>query len=245
MKQISELSIVIPAYNEAESLKQLLPKLIKEAHCLAATVELLVVDAMTATDNTEDVCKAMAVRHLNRIGGNSYGDAVRTGIRESSGRYVLLMDADGSHNPSDISKLWNNRRSCDVVIGSRYVTGGNTENPAILIWMSKIVNLIYRFSFGLKVKDVSNSFRLYRGDQLRSLVLESNNFDIVEEILIRLVCGPTRASIMEEPVTFERRKAGESKRKLTEFALSYLDSIKKMRRFRAAEIKKIKIQEGA
>lgn len=230
----------MPAYREAEALQQFLPKLIATTQSLASSYEILVVDATTPIDHTKEVCEQAGVFHLHRTGGNTYGDAVRTGIQRSRGKYVLLMDADGSHNPKDMPKLWAKKDAFDIVIGSRYVQGGNTENPAILIWMSQMVNQIYRISFGLPVKDVSNSFRLYRGGQLRSLSLESNNFDIVEEILIRLVCGPTKSTVVEVPVTFERRKAGESKRKLTAFALSYLHSINKMRRFRASELTKFR-----
>jgi dolichol-phosphate mannosyltransferase len=150
------------------------------------------------------------------------------------------MDADGSHNPRDMGRLWAERKSYDIVIGSRYVKGGSTENPAMLIWMSRILNYMYKFAFSLPVSDVSNSFRLYRGAQLRSVNLLSSDFDIVEEILIRLTFGPTKATVTEVPVTFEQRKAGESKRNLPAFMLSYLGSIMTMRKFRTAELDKEK-----
>ena len=150
------------------------------------------------------------------------------------------MDADGSHNPRDIERLWAARDGFDVIIGSRYVRGGNTENPAVLIWMSRILNYMYKFAFNLPINDVSNSFRLYRGDQLRAVELVSNDFDIVEEVLIRLTFGEAKATVTEVPVTFERRKAGESKRNLPAFMLSYMGSMRTMRKFRAAELSKVK-----
>lgn len=234
----ADLTIVMPAYREAEVLRQFLPVLMKAAKSLTPNCEVLVIDAMSPLDETKQVCEKAGATHIYRSGGNAYGDAVRTGIHQSKGEHVLFMDADGSHNPSDLPSLWQQRQAYDIVIGSRYVSGGNTENPAILIWMSRVVNQVYRIAFGLPVKDVSNSFRLYRGEPLRALTLESNDFDIVEEILIRLMCGAARATVTEVPITFERRKAGESKRRLTAFAMSYLESIRKMRRFRASEIRK-------
>ena len=230
-----ELSVVMPAYREARALEQFLPTLVRDVEQLTPSFEVLVVDTMEPVDDTREVALSAGARHIFRTGGNSYGDAVRTGISHSHGRYVLFMDGDGSHNPRDLPKLWAERGRYGIVIGSRYVRGGQTENPAILIWMSRMLNHVYRIAFGLKVKDVSNSFRLYTGDPLRALRLESNDFDIVEEILIRLVFGPARSTTVEVPVTFERRKAGESKRKLGAFALSYLSSMKKMRRFLKAE----------
>jgi dolichol-phosphate mannosyltransferase len=146
------------------------------------------------------------------------------------------MDADGSHNPRDMERLWAARKGHDIVIGSRYVRGGSTENPAVLIWMSRILNYAYKFAFRLPVSDLSNSFRLYRGEQLRSVKLVSNDFDIVEEILIRLTFGPTKATVTEVPVKFEQRKAGKSKRNLPAFMLSYMGSLLTMLKFRAAEL---------
>jgi len=235
-----ELSIVMPAYREADALRQLLPVLVPAVKALSARSEIIVADSMEPLDDTAAVCVEHGARHIYRTGGNAYGDAVRTGIRNSAGEYVLLMDADGSHNPRDMGRLWAERKSYDIVIGSRYVKGGSTENPAMLIWMSRILNYMYKFAFSLPVSDVSNSFRLYRGAQLRSVNLLSSDFDIVEEILIRLTFGPTKATVTEVPVTFEQRKAGESKRNLPAFMLSYLGSIMTMRKFRAAELDKEK-----
>jgi dolichol-phosphate mannosyltransferase len=102
--------------------------------------------------------------------------------------------------------------------------------------MSRVLNYAYQMAFRLPVSDVSNSLRLYRGDQLRSLHLVSNNFDIVEEILIRLVSGRTHSTVLEVPMTFEQRKAGESKRNLPAFMLSYLSSVRRMQRLRKEEL---------
>jgi dolichol-phosphate mannosyltransferase len=212
-----ELSIVIPAYKEEAALSKLLPALKSRASELTAAYEILVVDAQQPVDETAAICRTNAVRHVFRRYGNLYGDAVRTGIEEAAGRYIVFMDADGSHNPAHLKLLWDQREHYDVVIGSRYVAGGHTENPAILIFMSWVVNVIFRLVFRLHCKDVSNSFRLYRAELLKPLHLKCHNFDIVEELLILL--GGRR--MMEVPVTFECRKAGESKRKLLVFAVGY------------------------
>ncbi len=235
MIQPLELSVVMPAYREADSLRTLLPRLIPAIAALTAEAEIIVADSMTPLDDTEAVCRENGVIHLPRTGGESYGDAVCSGIAASRGRLVLLMDADGSHNPAFVASLWQQRDRADIVIGSRYVKGGSTENPAILILMSRMLNLAYRFAFRLPAYDVSNSFRLYHGQPLRNLHLVSKNFDIVEEILIRLVYGPSHSTVVEVPVTFEQRKAGESKRNLLVFLASYVDSMRKMQKFRKEE----------
>jgi dolichol-phosphate mannosyltransferase len=229
-----DLSIVIPAYREAEALTLLLPGLKAHVEALSPRSEILVIDTQMPLDHTADVCLAQGVRHVPRTNGNAYGDAVRTGIAAASGEFILFMDADGSHNPSQLRFLWEQRDAADLVIGSRYVDGGVTENPAILIFMSWVVNVTYRFVFGLQVKDVSNSLRLYRKNYLQLMRLKCDNFDIIQEILIRAPrLGATR--ILEVPITFEKRKAGESKRNLVKFAFSYIRTILRLIRYCATD----------
>jgi dolichol-phosphate mannosyltransferase len=213
-----KLSIIVPAYKEEEALRKLLPLLLAEATKLDDAVEILVIDSRQMLDDTGQVCRDSGVRHIRRRGGDLYGDAVRTGIEEAQGKYILLMDADGSHNPAHIRRLWAERANHDVVIGSRYVDQGATENPRSLVFMSWVVNVIFRVVFRLHCKDVSNSFRLYRAEVLKPLHLRSRNFDVVEELLILL----SSKRIIEVPITFEKRKAGKSKRNLMVFAISYL-----------------------
>src|SRR5271170_2955128 len=94
------LSIVIPCYLEAESLRTLLPAIQQNAAALTPAFEILIVDTEQPMDDTAGLCHLHGVRHLHRSGGNQYGDAVRTGIRQARGRYILSMDADGSTIPA-------------------------------------------------------------------------------------------------------------------------------------------------
>lgn len=226
-----ELTVMIPSYLEGESLRDLLPKVKAAAAALTPSYEVMIVDTVAPMDDTAEVCALNQVRYVQRRGGNFYGDAIRTGIAEARGTYLLCMDADGSHNPSYFASMWAKREAWEIVIGSRYAEGGHTENPKILIWMSYVVNLTFRLAFHIAAKDVTNSFRLYRTEILKPLRLESNAFDILEEILIRCVTHSPPARVGEVPVTFERRKAGESKRKLVQFAFGYISTLQKLRKF--------------
>jgi dolichol-phosphate mannosyltransferase len=225
---------VLPAYREETSLSELLPKLKHQLEQLTPSHEIIVVDASAPLDRTAEVCASNSVRHVHRRGGNRYGDAVRTGIAEAGGQWILFMDADGSHNPEHLPRLWSQRDRFDIVVGSRYVRGGQTENPWVLIAMSFAVNLVFRVAFQLNCRDVTNSFRLYKGEPLRSLTLIADDFDIIEEILIKIVAGPAHGTVTEVPVVFERRKAGESKRNLAAFAASYFTTLGRLRKFRDA-----------
>ena len=224
-----DLSVVLPAYLEEENLRILLPRLndvLKKMNC---DFEILVVDTMTPLDNTKDACIKNSVRYVPRKNGNFFGDAVRTGISVANGKHILFMDADGSHTPEFIPVLWEHRNTHDLVIASRYVDGGFTENSAALIWMSRILNFTYALVLGLNCKDVSNSFKLYRAEHLKSLSLKCNNFDIVEELLFKICKNNRSLNIKEVPFSFKKRMFGDTKRNLFVFILTYLYTIVRLR----------------
>lgn len=221
MRENMDLSIVIPSYSEEENLRVVLPRLIRELAELGVSYEVLVIDTMTPLDHTQVVCKEFGVTYIARQHGNAYGDAIRTGINVSRGNYLLFMDADGSHSPEFIHVLWESKDANDIVIASRYVDGGSTENPWALIAMSQILNNMYRFILNIKCRDVSNSFKLYRGCLLRKLKLTCDNFDVVEELLVRCALIKKDLSIVEIPFVFKKRMFGMSKRALVRFVFSF------------------------
>lgn len=226
------ISVVLPAYQEAENLKNILPNI----HKVLSEVdhEILVIDTMEPMDNTPEICMENNTRYVSRTGGNLYGDAIRTGFASSTGKYTVIMDADGSHDPKEILNFLKvmQQGQTDLVIGSRYCKGGYTDNNFILRFMSWALNVTYRVLFGLKVKDVSDSFRMYKTEQIQKLQFECDNFDIVEEILIKLSYTFHPYVIRELPISFNKRAAGESKRDLVKFIISYLKTIQKLLRIK-------------
>lgn len=219
------ISVVLPAYREAENLREILPRIHNALNGLP--YEVFVIDTMEPMDDTEAICKANDAVYVKRQGGNDYGDAIRTGFIQARGEYTVVMDADGSHDPADILRLHETMKAggCDLVIGSRYCKGGSTDNGFILRMMSWMLNATYRVLFGLKVKDLSDSFRMYTTSQVKALTLECKNFDVVEEILIKLVTSKSGYVVKEVPISFKKRSAGESKRDLVQFICSYLQTL--------------------
>jgi dolichol-phosphate mannosyltransferase len=229
-KKMNGISVVLPAYQEGSNLKQILPQIKAILEELKIEYEILIIDTMKPMDDTQEICLQVGVNYVPRRNGNQYGDAIRTGIETAKYQYLVIMDADGSHNPADIKRLYQHIEStgADIVIGSRYMRGGNTDNPFILKVMSHMVNLAYRLIFHIKVKDVSDSFRIYRTDKLKEIQLECDNFDLVEEILIRLRIRYPKIMIQEIPIFFGKRMYGESKRDLVKFVLSYVKTIRRL-----------------
>ena len=225
-----DISIVLPAYKEAENLKNILPLINQTLGKANIDYEILVINTIIQMDDTESVCNKNQAICISREGGNLYGDAIRTGLKKARGKYIVVMDADGSHNPSDILRFYSEMKQKDytLIIGPRYCKGGYTDNNFILKFMSWILNVSYRIMFGLKVKDVSDSFRMYNADSIKKVELECDNFDIVEEILIKLKYGVSNFNVKEIPISFNKRVAGESKRDLLKFIKSYIQTMRKL-----------------
>jgi dolichol-phosphate mannosyltransferase len=223
-----ELSVVLPAYREADNLRALLPRLHREVAKLTESFEIIVVDTVASMDDSRDVCEESGARHINRQGSDSYGSAVKTGIQAARGRHAIFMDADGSHPPEFLARLWEQRDAATIVIASRYIDGGSTDNPRTLVWMSRLVNLTFSKVLGLRIRDVSNSLKLYRTSDLQSLELVCQNLDIIEEILVKLIRSGGH-TVLEIPFSFQKRWHGASKRKMTTFILSYFGTLFRLR----------------
>lgn len=223
------ISVCLLAYREADNLRILLPKIKENVEKCGETYEILIIDGAKSMDDTENVCKEHGVRYLNQKYPN-FGGAYRTGIEAAKYDKFLIMDADGSHPVTAIPDIYRMYQTgnYDVVIGSRYVKGGVTNDVPTSIFMSRILNVIFRICLGLKGKDLSTDFRMYDTEQLKKCKLESQYFDIVEEILLKLELNKPnkqKLRIGETPIYFDKRIGGESKREMGKFVIGYLKTI--------------------
>lgn len=217
------LTICILAYNEAENLRWILPEIRNQIEELEKDVEYLIIDSMKPTDDTEDVCKEFGARYINQE-EPFYGGAMRTAFKYASKDMFMILDADGSQDIKKISDMYNTfcTYKPDVVIGSRYVVGGQTEDSKISQIMSHILNWFFTRAMGVDVKDVSDSFRIYNTADLKNLYLECDNFDIAEECLFKLkLLKGGKLNVKEVPIKFVKREIGESKRSLLKFIISF------------------------
>ena len=219
----------MPCYLEEENLRYLLPRLVKELTTIGDTFEILIIDTMQTMDNTKGISIENNATYIPRETGNNYGDAIRTGIKYAQGEYTIFMDADGSHSPEFVQNLYKYKNDYDVVIASRYITGGSTDNNQLLILMSYITNITYSMVLNLQVKDISNSFKLYKTSCLKELTLRCKNFDIVEEILYKIKKNHQEIKVLEIPYSFKERMFGHTKRSLFFFILTYIITIIRLR----------------
>lgn len=223
-----ELSVVIPALNESNNLSLLLPSLRHALESFDLTYEVIVVDGGSA-DATPEVAAANGAEVIVQT-EPGYGGALRAGFKRARGRHVITLDADGSHDPSLLSALWSARSSAEVVIASRYTPGGSTEMSPFRYVLSRILNIAFRRGLSLPVADLSSGFRLYTRAALNELTLAANDFDVLEEILIRVLASGYR--VAEVPFRYRARVGGRSHAQLLKFAVSYLRTFGSMWKLR-------------
>ena len=208
-----DVSVILPVMNEAENLRVLIPRLIASLERERLTHEIVVVDG-PSTDGTRETAEALGARVVGER-KRGYAGALETGIAEARGDYLLTLDADQSHDPDFIIKMWRARKRADIVVASRYVLGGVAYSDFIRRSTSWFLNQALRRMLSIPVLDMSSGYRLYRREVFAELELTSANFEVQEEILVKAYASGF--SVVEIPFTYFPRGAGRSHAKLSSF----------------------------
>lgn len=223
-----DISVVLPVLNEAENLRRLLPRMRDMLRMQRLDFEVLVIDG-GSRDDTRATAAAQGARVLSeRFPG--YAGALVTGFDEARGDYVLTLDADLSHEPSFVAKMWRARQRADIVIASRYVRGGVCYTSLGRRVLSRLLNLVLSRMLSLPVRDISSGFRLYRREALKELSLEGRNFEVLEEILVKAYASGF--SVIEVPFTYFPRGDGTSHARLIKFGYALFRSSIRLWRLR-------------
>ncbi len=223
-----DLTIIVPAWNEANNLTALLPRVKATLDRLRISHEILVIDA-GSLDGTAEVATAAGAR-VARQSEAGYGGALREGFALARGRHIATLDADLSHDPDFLETMWMAREQAGVVIASRYVPGGKADMPVYRRLFSRLLNRVYARGLSLNFRDMSSGFRLYRVDLLRGLEINGRNFDVLEDILLSLVSAGHE--VIEVPLHHKARLTGRSHVRLLQFVLSYLRTFGRLWRLR-------------
>ena len=208
--------VSLATYNEAGNVAAL----ISEIHKFVPVADVLVIDD-NSPDGTWKIVEDLGaadtrIKLLRRPGKLGLGTALIAAMKYAMDHdydYLQNMDADFSHPPRYLPGILAGMSKYDVMIGSRYVAGGGTENwPLPRRVMSRAVNLIVRFLFRMPVKDASGAYRCYRVSKLRETRLDrvrSRGYSFQQEVLFR--CHKAGCKLGEYPIIFENRRAGSSK----------------------------------
>jgi dolichol-phosphate mannosyltransferase len=218
------ISLVVPALNEGGNIGPLVIRARKVLSELASNHEVIIVDG-GSSDNTWKEAEAAGARCLlqRRIG---YGGALRDGLQAARGQFVFTMDSDLSHPPELMDTLWEERERADVVIGSRFVEGGSSAAPRIRHLLSVVLNTVFSTVLSVPIKDSSSGYRLYRRAVLRPELYRPENFNVLQEILIRAYVDGWR--VKEVPLRYEERVHGESHVSFIKFAVSYIPTLARL-----------------
>ena len=218
------LSIVIPALNEEENISKLITALHEVVPSISSEYEVIVVDG-GSVDKTREMAKLLNTKVIVQT-EKGYGGALKEGFDTAHGDYILTLDADLSHSPTFIPRMWQACTRAEVIVASRYISGGSAEMPLVRKLLSKILNKFFTAGLSLPLKDISSGFRLYRSSVLKNLELTSSDFNILEEILIK--CYAQGWRIEEIPFQYLPRKSGDSHVKLLKFGISYFRTFLRM-----------------
>ncbi|MCR5630091.1 glycosyltransferase [Eubacterium sp.] len=224
------ITVALLAYKEADNLRWLIPKIKEQVETLGEEYNFMVIDSMEPLDDTEEVCDKYGVVYINQE-EPYFGGAMRTAFKYVNNDKLLMLDADGSHDPKYIPQMYEALMSgADLVIGSRYVPGGSTVDSKSSQVMSKILNTTFRMFLGIDAHDFSAGYRMYHTEDVKKLKLHCNNFDTMEEIAMKMKLNkPGRKLVVKEvPIHFVKREYGQSKRSLIKFILSFIDTLYKL-----------------
>ena len=207
--------VMIPTYNEAESIGELVAGLLE----ISEDLEILVIDD-NSPDGTAQIIKTLAssrVHLLQRDEKNGLGAAYRAGIQWAKDHpfltHYVTMDGDGSHRPVDLPPMLARAKNVDVVVSSRWMPGGSIRNwPKYRQFISHLGTSYARLALKLPFTDLTGGFRVYSAHlinrlQMSEIASEGYCFQI-EMILAADAAG---ATFSEVPITFIERELGRSK----------------------------------
>lgn len=224
-----ELSIIAPMYNEALNIENSIRSIQGALQEFHKPWELIFVND-GSSDNTLTVAREWEEKTDN-LKIISYpvncgrGKALRTGFAHARGKFIISIDFDLSYTPDHILKIYNELsdplQMNDVVLGSAYMEGGNTEGVSPQrLFVSKLGNKILQFAFPQKIKTSTCILRGYKRAVLEQLELESNRKEIHLEILSK--CFAAGFRIKEIPATLRSRSKGSSKFKFKRTAFTHI-----------------------
>jgi len=222
-----KLSVVIPAYNEEETVTETVEGIVSILSEERIEHEVIVVDD-SSTDGTAAVVEGISARHpqvrcLPSPFRNGFGFAVRAGLDAFQGDTVAIVMADGSDSPKDLvtyQRLLEEGNEC--AFGSRFMRGGRVvDYPRSKLLMNRIVNWGIRVLFRHGYNDTTNAFKAYRREVIENLrPFLSNHFNLTVELPLKAVVRGYSYAIV--PISWTNRKAGVSKLALNEMGSRYL-----------------------
>ena len=213
MNSVASLSVVMPAYNEAKTIGEILHVVLQQP----SVAEVIVVDDCSRDETfakLKEIAKSepriIVIRHLENQGK---GAALRTGIQNATAPIVIIQDADMEYDPNEYPKIIGPilRDNADAVFGSRFI--GSEEHRVLYFWHSvgnRFLTLLSNMFTNLNLTDMETCYKAFRRDLIQSINLEENRFGFEPEITAKLAHSGAR--IYEVAISYHGRTYAEGKK---------------------------------
>ncbi len=215
------ISIIIPTYNECENIKGIITKIQAVMQSEMISYEILIIDD-NSPDGTSDVVKKIIkstkcntdqnIRLYTRLRKEGIGSAYKYGFKKAKGTYLMEMDADFSHDPKEIMCFMKAMENgSDVVIGSRFIRGGERNDAYVRKIFPIIGSMLYKFFLKSNVRDITSGYRLYKKSAINKVNLDVLPDDFSFQVAILFEFIDKKCNIREIPIIFSKRRAGRPK----------------------------------
>jgi dolichol-phosphate mannosyltransferase len=224
-KDLTELSIVIPTRNDESLIGDILGRVREEAEKLNCRFEIIVIDG-NSVDATRKIVKERGAFLFCLDHRPTYGEIIHKSVELASGQHVIILDADLLENYTVISRFWERRQASELLIGSRYVSGGSARMPLARKILSRMLNILYGRLLSLPYKDISSGFRMYNKKIFEDVRPDAFDYSILIESILK---AHANGWIIEEiPFRYEPERFGHSTKRAFSFLLTTLRSIFRM-----------------
>lgn len=213
-----KISVLIPVYNEKDSLLELLKRV--EAVDFGLEKEIILIDDFS-TDGTKDLYSEISHKIIYHEKNMGKGAALRDGIKEASGDIIIIQDADLEYNPEDYKPLVEliKNNQADVVYGSRFSDGRNNGKFLLLSFLAnKTLTLMTQILYKTKLTDMETCYKAFKADIIKNIEIESNRFDFEPEITAKILKykaadeSDYKVRFKELPISYNARTNAEGKK---------------------------------
>lgn len=207
---MNKISILVPVYNEKNSLLEILKRI--EEVDFGLDKEIILIDDYS-TDGTHNLYQELPYKILYHERNMGKGAALRTGLRAATGDIIIIQDADLEYNPKDYKPLVDLiiKDTADVVYGSRLADTRNSGKFLLLSYLANVtLSLMTRLLYGTYMTDMETCYKAFRADVIKDITIESNRFDFEPEITAKVLKKGVRFT--EVPISYNARTEEEGKK---------------------------------